>query len=76
MKQLKIVGLFILINNYKEFKGQISGIKSINKSGLFITFKNESPLMYQGVDTLETDLKYKNYYWRWWFIFTTTTISI
>jgi hypothetical protein len=48
-----------LINNYKEFKGQISGIKSINKSGLFITFKNESPLMYQGVDTLETDLNTK-----------------
>jgi hypothetical protein len=45
-----------LINNYKEFKGQISGVKAINKSGIFITFKNESPLMYQGVDTLETDL--------------------
>ena len=48
-----------LVNNYKEFKGQISGVKSINKSGLFITFKNESPLMYQGVDTLETDLNTK-----------------
>jgi hypothetical protein len=48
-----------LINNYKEFKGQISGVKAINKSGLFITFKNESPLMYQGVDTLETDLNTK-----------------
>jgi hypothetical protein len=59
MKLLKIVGLFILINNYKEFKGQISGIKSINKSGIFITFKNESPLMFQGVDTLETDLNTK-----------------
>jgi hypothetical protein len=48
-----------LVNNYKEFKGQISGVKSINKNGLFITFKNESPLMYQGVDTLETDLNTK-----------------
>jgi hypothetical protein len=48
-----------LVNNYKEFKGQISGVKSINKSGIFITFKNESPLMYQGVDTLETDLSTK-----------------
>jgi hypothetical protein len=45
-----------LVNNYKEFKSQISGVKSINKSGLFITFKNDSPLMYQGVDTLQTDL--------------------
>jgi hypothetical protein len=48
-----------LANNYKEFKGQISGVKSINKSGIFVTFKNESPLMYQGVDTLETDLNTK-----------------
>jgi hypothetical protein len=48
-----------LANNYKEFKGQISGVKAINKSGIFITFKNESPLMFQGVDTLETDLNTK-----------------
>jgi hypothetical protein len=48
-----------LVNNYKEFKGQISGVKAINKSGIFITFKNESPLMYQGVDTLETELNTK-----------------
>jgi hypothetical protein len=48
-----------LVNNYKEFTGQISGVKSINKSGIFITFKNESPLMFQGVDTLETDLNTK-----------------
>jgi hypothetical protein len=45
-----------LINNYSQFRSQISGVKSINKSGLFITFKNDSPLMYQGVDTLQTDL--------------------
>ena len=45
-----------LANNYKEFRSQISGVKSINKSGIFITFKNDSPLMYQGVDTLQTDL--------------------
>ena len=44
-----------LANNYKEFKSQISGVKSINKSGLFITFKNDSPVMYQGVDTLQTE---------------------
>jgi hypothetical protein len=45
-----------LTNNYKEFKSQISGVKAINKSGIFITFKNDSPLMYQGVDTLQTEL--------------------
>ncbi len=45
-----------LVNNYKEFQSQISGVKSINKNGIVITFKNNSPLMYQGVDTLQTEL--------------------
>ena len=45
-----------LVNNYKDFISQVSGVKSINKSGIFITFKNDSPTMYQGVDTLQTDL--------------------
>jgi len=48
-----------LANNYREFKSQVSGVKSINKSGLFITFKNDSPQMFQGVDTLQTDLATK-----------------
>jgi hypothetical protein len=45
-----------LVNNYKAFKSQVSGVKSINKSGIVITFKNDSPIMYQGVDTLQTEL--------------------
>ena len=45
-----------LVNNYKDFKSQISGVKSINKSGIIITFKNDSPQMFQGVDTLETEI--------------------
>lgn len=45
-----------LVNNYKTFKSQISGVKPINKSGIIITFRNDSPLMFQGVDTLNTDL--------------------
>jgi len=48
--------LTYLINNYKDFKSQISGVKSVNKSGIFITFKNDSPLMFQGSDQLQTDL--------------------
>jgi hypothetical protein len=48
--------LIYLPNNYKEFTSQISGVKSINKNGIFITFHNDSPLMVQGVDTLQTDL--------------------
>lgn len=45
-----------LVNNYNQFKSHISGVKSINKSGIVITFKNDSPIMYQGVDTLQTEL--------------------
>jgi hypothetical protein len=45
-----------LVNNYKEFNSQISGVKSVNKNGIIITFRNDSPIMYQGVDTLQTDL--------------------
>jgi hypothetical protein len=45
-----------LVNNYRDFKSQISGVKSINKSGIFITFKNDSPQMFQGLDQLQTDL--------------------
>ena len=55
-ESIKDSWFIFLANNYKEFKSQISGVKSINKSGIFITFKNDSPLMYQGVDTLQTDL--------------------
>jgi hypothetical protein len=45
-----------LVNNYKEFKSRITSVKAYAKTGMFITFQNSSPLMYQGVDTLETDL--------------------
>ena len=48
-----------LTNNYKEFKSQISNVKSFAKSGIFITFKNDSPVTYQGVDVLTTDLNTK-----------------
>jgi hypothetical protein len=56
MEAIKDSWFIYLVNNYKEFIGQIAGVKSINKSGIFITFKNESPLMYQGVDQLQTEL--------------------
>ncbi len=45
-----------LVNNYKEFKNRITSIKAYAKTGMFITFQNSSPLIYQGTDTLETDL--------------------
>ncbi len=44
-----------LVNNYKDMKAEISGVRSFAKSGIFITFHNESPIMYRGVDTITTD---------------------
>jgi hypothetical protein len=44
-----------LANNYKEFKDKINGVKDYAKTGIFITFKNSGPLIFQGVDQLETE---------------------
>lgn len=41
--------------NRKDFIGQISSVKSFAKTGAFVTFKNESPIVFQGVDTLQMD---------------------
>ena len=48
-----------LVNNYKEFQNQISGVKPIGKTGMFITFKNSSPLLMSGVDERESYLGVK-----------------
>jgi hypothetical protein len=45
-----------LANNYKNFQDEISGVKNFAKTGIFIAFKNASPLILQGVDQLQTDL--------------------
>ena len=54
-ESLKDSWFIYLANNYKEFKDQISGVKNFAKTGIFITFKNTSPLVFQGVDQLETE---------------------
>ena len=54
-ESLKDSWFIYLANNYKEFKDQISGVKNFAKTGIFITFKNSSPLVFQGVDQLQTD---------------------
>ena len=41
--------------NRKDFKSEISAVKSFAKTGALVTFKNDSPLVFQGVDTLEMD---------------------
>jgi len=41
--------------NMVEFKSKLSSVKNFAKTGLFITFENDSPIIYQGVDTLQLD---------------------
>jgi hypothetical protein len=45
-----------LPNNFKDFKDKVNVIKPINKSGAIIFFPYRSPQMFQGLDTLRTDL--------------------
>ncbi|HEY4062327.1 MAG TPA: glycine zipper family protein [Puia sp.] len=44
-----------LTNNYKDFQRKITAIKNVNKTGAIIYFSNDSPLLFQGVDSLQTD---------------------
>lgn len=44
-----------LANNYKDFSGKITAIKNVNKSGAIIYFESDSPVMFQGVDQLQTE---------------------
>jgi len=45
-----------LPNNYKDFKNKVNVIKPVSKSGAVILFPHLSPMMWQGVDQLQTDL--------------------
>lgn len=55
-EQIKDNWYAFLANNYKDFTSPITSVKSIGKNGAAIFFERESPVMFQGVDTLETDL--------------------
>lgn len=48
-----------LPNNYKNYTSRPTGIKTVNKNGIMIFFETESPIQYQGVDTLQTGLNTK-----------------
>jgi hypothetical protein len=41
--------------NKVDFKSKLSSVKNFAKTGMFITFQNDSPLIYQGTDTLQLD---------------------
>lgn len=45
-----------LANNYKDFYSKVSVIKPIAKNGAIILFNGDSPLLFQAVDSLQTDL--------------------
>jgi len=46
--------LMFLAFNKVDFKSEINSVKTFGKTGLMITFKDNSPLVYQGVDQRET----------------------
>jgi hypothetical protein len=46
--------IFLPLNKV-DFKSKLSSVKSFAKTGMFITFENDSPLIYQGVDSLQLD---------------------
>ena len=45
-----------LPNNYKDFKNRVTAIKPVNKTGALIFFPYQSPAIFQGVDTLKSDM--------------------
>ena len=48
-----------LTNDYQDYNNQPVNIKSINKTGFAILFKDGSPLLYAGQDALQTELNTK-----------------
>ena len=45
-----------LVNNYYDFRDYVTCIKPVNKSGAMIFFEASSPVQFQGLDQLQTDL--------------------
>lgn len=41
--------------NKVDFKSKLSSVRNFAKTGMFITFENDSPLIYQGTDTIQLD---------------------
>ena len=44
-----------LPNNYIDMSGKVTSLKSVGHTGALIMLENESPILIQGVDTLQTD---------------------
>jgi hypothetical protein len=41
--------------NYALYKSNVNSVKAFARTGMFITFKNDSPIIYQGVDQLQLE---------------------
>lgn len=44
-----------LVNNYKDFGSRVTAIHSVGQNGAMIFFEDRSPVMFMGVDQLQTD---------------------
>jgi hypothetical protein len=44
-----------LVNNYKDFGSKVTAIHSVGQNGAMIFFEDRSPVMFMGVDQLQTD---------------------
>jgi hypothetical protein len=44
-----------LANNYKDFTSRVTAVHSVGQNGAMIFFEDRSPVMFQGVDQLQTE---------------------
>jgi hypothetical protein len=54
--QIKDFWRVFLPNNYRDFISPVTAVRPIGKNGALILFKHDSPVMFQGSETLETDI--------------------
>ena len=54
--QIKDYWRVFLPNNYRDFISPVTAIRPIGKNGALMLFQYGSPLMFQGTETLETDI--------------------
>lgn len=44
-----------LANNYRDFNRPVTAIKSVNATGAMVLFKGDTPMMFPGIDQLQTE---------------------
>jgi len=56
LEQVKDYWRVFLPNNYRDFISPVTAIMPIGKNGALILFNHDSPVTFQGTETLETDM--------------------